>query len=105
MKRVIVRRVGVSSVAKYVGIVQGVLGLVYGIFALFAGFAAVLGEDSFDHAQKVGLSVAVVFGALVVLPVVTFVIGWIYGAVASIIINFFLDTSRGIEIDIEEEKK
>lgn len=104
MKKLMIRRLGVASVAKYVGVAQAILGAVYGFFAMFGGLAAVLVNDQLDTFSKIFGSIGVVVLAIGVLPLLMFVIGWLYGAVFAFIANFILHTSEGIEIDYEEAK-
>lgn len=104
MKKIMIRRLGVASVAKYVGIAQALLGFVYGFFAMLTGLALVISSDSYDVLTKVFGSIGVVLAALVVLPGFLFLVGWVYGAVFSLIANLILHTSQGIEVDFEEAK-
>ncbi len=104
MKKLLVRRLGVASVAKFVGVAQAIWAFIAGFFAMFGGIASVATHDEWDWATKVGASIAVALVALVVVPLVAFLVGWIYGAIVSLIANLFLHTSKGIEIDVEEAK-
>lgn len=99
-----IRRLGVASVAKYVGLAQALLGFVYGFFAMLTGLAYVISADSYGVLEKIFGSVGVVLAALVVLPGFLFLVGWLYGAVFALIANLILQTSQGIEIDFEETK-
>lgn len=103
MDKITIRRFGVSSVAKYVGVAHAILGVVYGVLALFAGIIAVAEYDDISRWQKVLAGVGVGVGALVVIPVVAFIVGWLYGAVFTLIVNFILQTSQGIELDVEKD--
>lgn len=91
-----------TSVAKYVGVVYTILGIFYGFVALFAGLAATINNDAFNVWQSIGLSIAIVAAALLVVPLVSFALGWLHGAIVSIIVNFILQTSSGIEVDVDE---
>lgn len=104
MKKIIVQRLGVGSVAKYVGVAHAILGVLYGVVALLAGIVAIADTDDLATWQKVLGGVAAALVALVVVPAVAFLVGWLYGTVFALIANFILQTSRGIELDIEEEK-
>jgi len=104
MKKLLVRRLGVGSIAKFVGIAHAIWGFVVGVFLAFSGVAAVIGEDRWSDLERVFASLAVVLGALVVFPIVAFVAGWLYGAVFTLIANLILHTSDGIELDVEEGK-
>ena len=104
MKKIIVQRLGVSSVAKYVGVAHAILGILYAVVALLAAIVAIADNGDMATWHKVLAGVAATVVALVVVPGVTFLVGWLYGAIFTLIANFILQTSRGIELDVEEEK-
>ncbi len=104
MKKIMIRRLGVASVAKYVGIAQAILGAVYGFFAMFGGIAAVIVTEDLSVLSKIIASVGVVILAIGILPFIMFLVGWLYGAVFAFIANFILHTSSGIELDYEDAK-
>ena len=104
MKKILVRRLGVTSVARFVGVIQAIWAFIAGFFVMFGGIATVVSEKDWNLFAKFGASVGVVVFSLVILPVIAFLIGWLYGAIISLIANLFLHTSNGIEFDIEEEK-
>ena len=105
MKKVTVRRLGVASVARFVGVANAVIGFVIGIFVAFGGLVGVLENDSFDTVTKIVSSLGVVLVSLILVPLLAFLYGWLYGAIVSLVANLFLNTSSGIELDIEEETK
>ena len=104
MKKLLVRRLGVASVAKFLGVAQAIWAFIAGFFVMFGGISAVATQDDWDWATKVGATVGVVFVSLVVIPAFAFLAGWVYGAIVSLIANLFLHTAKGIEIDVEEAK-
>lgn len=104
MAKIIIRRLGVSSVARFVGVAQAIWGFAVGFVALFGGISAVLTQDSFTIAGKILGSVGVVLFCLVVVPLIAFLFGWLYGAILSLVANLFLHTSSGIELDVDNEK-
>lgn len=104
MKKVIIRRIGVSSFARLIGVAQAIWGLVFGFISMFAAIAAVLTTDDLGVLSKIFGSIGVVLFCLVVIPMIAFLFGWLYGAVLSLVANLFLQTSHGLEIDTDEEK-
>lgn len=104
MKKILIRRLGVASVARFVGVIQAIWAFIAGFFVMFGGIATVVNEKDWNSFEKFGASIAVVVFSLVVIPFVAFLVGWLYGAIISLIANLFLHTSNGIELDIEEEK-
>ena len=102
MKKLTIRRVGVSSFATFIGAAQAIWAFIFAFFAMFAGFAVVFENDDLGLFGKIGATVAVAGVALVVVPVIAFLIGWLYGAVVALIANVFLQAAKGIELDVEE---
>lgn len=97
-----IRRLGVASVAKYVGVAHAILGVIYGFIAMFGGLAVVVEQDQLDVFSKIFASIGAVLIALLVIPGVLFLVGWLYGAVFALIANLILNTSEGIEVDFEK---
>lgn len=104
MRQIIVRKLGVGSVARFLGVASAIWAFVVGIFVMFGGIVSTVEHDQWSVLSKIGATLGVVVGSLVVLPAVAFVWGWLYGAVVSLVANIFLETSHGIEIDIEDRK-
>lgn len=103
MKKIMIRRLGVMSVAKFIGVAYALIGLIYGFFALFGGMVIVF-EQNYDVFTKIAASFGVVIVGALVIPAIMFLLGWAYGAVFSLVANFVLQGSDGIEIDYEEKK-
>lgn len=103
MRKILIRNIGVSSFAKLVGVAQAILALIVGTIAMFGGFVAVVEHDSWSFITKLLASVVVVVLAWVVLPILAFAFGWLYGAVVSLIANLFLQTANGLELTVEDE--
>ena len=104
MAKIIIRKLGVASVAQFIGVAQAIWGFALGFVALFGGISAVLTQEHFNVASKIIGSVGVVLFCLVVVPLIAFLFGWLYGAILSLIANLFLHTSSGIELDVDNEK-
>jgi hypothetical protein len=104
MRKILVRKLGVSSVARFAGVASAIWFFVVGVFGMFGGIAAVLTEQDWSAVTKIFASLGVVIASLVLLPLFAFVVGWLYGAVVALISNLFLHTANGIELDIEDEK-
>jgi len=104
MGKIIVRRLGVASVARFIGVAQAIWGFAIGFIALFGGISAILTQDGFNVFGKIFGSISVVLFCLVVVPLIAFLFGWLYGAILSIVANLFLHTSSGVELDIDNQK-
>ena len=104
MRKILIRRLGVASIAKFTGAAYAIIGAVIGFLAMFGGVASVLVNESWDAFTKVFASLGVVVVSLIVVPLLSFLWGWLYGAVLALIANLFLQTARGIELDVEDGK-
>jgi hypothetical protein len=103
MRKILVRKLGVGSIAKFLGEANAIWALAIGIFAMFGGIAASLEHDGWSFVTKILATLGVVVGSIVILPAVAFIWGWLYGAVLALIANLFLQTAKGIELDVEDE--
>ena len=102
---IIIRRIGVLSLAKFFGLLYGGIGLVGGL--LISGFSflgIILGDlggsrygDSYVSASSLGSTLAVV----VVLPVIYAILGLIGGIVTAFICNLALRFSGGLELEAD----
>ncbi|MGB4758461.1 MAG: hypothetical protein WBP26_00210 [Candidatus Saccharimonadales bacterium] len=103
MKKILIRNIGVGSFAKLVGVANAILMFIAGTIAMFGGFVAVVEHDSWSFITKLLASVAVVVLAWVVLPILAFAFGWLYGGIVSLVANLFLQTANGLELTVEDE--
>lgn len=103
MRSIVIKRIGVGSFAKYVGVANAILGVIYAVFAVFAAVPAIVLHEDLGTFAKIGASVGATIAIIAFIPLIAFALGWVYGAIVSFVINIFLSASRGIELDIEEE--
>lgn len=97
MKRV--KSIGILSLAKVLGVMYAVMGLVFGImFAVASSFLSAVAPDS------AGPQLGFMFGtgAVVFLPVIYGVMGFVFGALAGWIYNITAGLIGGLEIELEE---
>jgi hypothetical protein len=96
----IVRRIGVVSVAKLSAALYGAIGLIVGFFisliSLF-GMAAALGGDHATGAMGALFGV----GSIILLPLFYGVFGFVVGAISALIYNIVARFVGGIEIEVE----
>lgn len=104
MRKIVVRRLGVASVARFIGVAHAIWGVAVGFLAMFAGISAVLVQEKWNLFEKILGSIGMVLLCLVVVPIVAFLFGWLYGAVLSLIANLFLHTANGVEFDVDDEE-
>ncbi|HYT69087.1 MAG TPA: hypothetical protein VEL51_21875 [Vicinamibacterales bacterium] len=101
----IIRRVGVWSVARLYGGISATMGLIIGAcFALAAtlgGMAnAIAASDSGLRSSGLGALFGV--GAIIILPIMYGVIGLIGGAIGAALYNLFAGMFGGIELEIQQ---
>ncbi len=101
MKTITINRLNVSSVAKVVGFYQAVIGFVVGLVVTIGSAARIFSESS-GFLQAFGISAAVAGFAVLLFPLVAFVIGWVQGVVLAFILNVVFKESKGLEIEVEE---
>jgi hypothetical protein len=97
----VLRRVGVLSVAKIAGVMYAAMGLVFGLFfsAIFSliPFAGRTGDPSMPS------WIAPMFGAgaLIFMPIFYGVLGLVGGAIGALVYNLFAGLVGGIELELE----
>lgn len=103
MKTISIQKIRVGSFAKVVGITQAVFGFVYGL-VLSIGVAAGAIKSDTGFVKSLGVSVLAIGLSVILIPFIAFIIGWIQGAVAAIILNFVFTESKGLDLEVEETK-
>ena len=95
----VIRRLGVWSVARIYGVITAAIGLLAGLFfALFSVAGAGLANDA-DAPTWIMPIFGV--GAIIVLPLVYGVMGVVSGAIGALIYNAFAGMVGGISIEVE----
>ncbi len=90
--------IDVLSFAVVMGLVHAVIGVVFGVIAAIVG-STILG---FLGGAALGTLSAL---AIIVYPILFFIMGFIGGAVFAIVYNFVASHYRGIRINLETAKK
>lgn len=103
MKKVAIKKVGIMSLANLVGTWYAVLGFVTSIFA--AVYSVVWVLDSTDSVLvEIFGGVGVVLGSLILIPLLSYMIGWLYGAFIALILNLVVSAAGGLVIETEDVK-
>lgn len=103
MRKVNITKIGVGSLGKFVGVVQATIAFVIGLIATVAAASGIItGNSSFI--KGLCLSVGVFAVGVVLYPIIAFIIGWIQGVIAAIILNFVFKESGGLELELEDRK-
>ena len=103
----IVRRLGVWSVARLYGGMMGVVGLIGGLFfaliSMLGGFAGAMGSsDTKTGLAASGLGALFGVGAIVIMPICYGVMGIVVGAIGAGLYNLFAGWFGGIELDVQQ---
>lgn len=96
-KKVVIKKIGVMSMAKIHAIVLAVLGLIIGVFIGLLGslFGAAMGG-----AFPAGMGMA----AIVVMPLSYGLIGFVFGAIGAGVYNIVAGWVGGLEITVDDVK-
>jgi hypothetical protein len=102
----IVRRVGVWSVAKLYAVMAAAGGLIAGIlFALLStlgGLAGAASSEGGSGALAGGLGALFGVGAIIFLPIMYGVLGLAAGAIGAALYNLFAGIIGGIEVELQQ---
>src|SRR5262249_17498817 len=91
----IIKSVGILSVAKMMGLIQGCLGVVLIPFFLLVGLAGSLaGRQESPFAGMVGIVLAFF------MPIIYGLLGFIMGAIGAVLYNLFAKWIGGIEVQM-----
>jgi hypothetical protein len=103
MSVVRVNKLRVGSFAKVVAIAQATIAFIYGLIFTLAVIGGELDKSS-SLVRNLGVSIGVLGLSVIIFPVVAYILGWIQGAVAGIILNFVFKESGGLELETEDVK-
>ena len=99
----IVRRVGVLSLGKVLGVLYALMGLILGlIFSLISLMGSALGSAFSDTGGPEAL-VGALFGvgAVIALPIFYGVLGFVFGLLTAAFYNLTAGLVVGLELDVE----
>jgi hypothetical protein len=95
-----VKKIDVMSAAKVEGLIGVIIGLVMGIiFALFGAIASSFIGDR----GSMGVMIGSGFGAIIIMPIMYGVGGFIGGAISALIYNLVSGWIGGLEIELENK--
>lgn len=94
-----IRRFGVLSVGKMMGLTYALIGLIFGaIFSLFAIMGSAIGMAEDASAGMAGMLFGA--GAIIIVPLFYGLIGFIAGLIGSAIYNLVAGIGGGIEVEL-----
>jgi len=103
MKLVRVGKLRVGSFAKVVAITQAIFAFIYGAGITLGVIAGQITSKS-SVVEDLGVSLGILGLAIIIFPAIAYVVGWVQGAIAAIILNFVFKESNGLEIELEDVK-
>ena len=101
-KKIMVTQVGAASIGRLVGTVNAIFALAAGLVGSIVAIADVVAMNNYSLLMNIGVSVAIIMGGIIVLPLLAFLFGWLYGALAGFIWNVLLGAAGGLEVHVEE---
>jgi len=97
----ILKRIGVLSCGKMMGVLYALLGLIIGaVFSLLSFVGAMAGVASGEKEAVFGLLLGV--GAILILPIFYGVIGFLGGLLTSFLYNIVAGIVGGVELHLEQ---
>jgi len=101
-----IKKIRVLSLAKFQAVLGAVIGLILGILYSFGGLIidALVSIGWITSQETPGLSIGTVlaFGALIGMPIIFAVLGFIVGLIEALLYNLFAGWFGGIEINFEQ---
>jgi hypothetical protein len=95
------KRIDPISLAKTLALLEGLLGLIFGaIVALFSLFGAAVGA-TFEEAGPAWIGALLGVGAVIFLPILYAVIGFIAGMLIAVLYNFAAGMAGGVQLDLQ----
>jgi hypothetical protein len=94
----VVKRIGVASVAKIYGAISAAIGLLVGVF--FA-MASIVGAGLAEGTDGAFLGPIFGIGAIIMAPIFYGVMGLIGGAIGAVLYNVFAGMVGGVSIEVE----
>ncbi len=101
-KEIKITNLSAWSLAKVFGWVQAVLGLIVGALVTMSVAVGHLQEGN-TFLSTVGLSVVTAGFAIVIFPLVMYLVGWVQGLVAGWILSVVFQESGGLRLEITEQ--
>jgi hypothetical protein len=98
-----VNRVGVLSAGKLSGLLSALMGLIFGaIFALISMVGGVGAAADSDATGAAGLLFGFGVAAIIVLPILYGLFGFLYGMLGGLLYNLVAGIAGGLEVDITQ---
>lgn len=99
----LVKRLGVFSVAKVSGILYAVMGLIFGVIMSMVSLVIGSAFQGLENAPSAAFGVLFGAGAVILLPIFYGLMGFVGGALMSWLYNIVAQYAGGIEVEFEDE--
>lgn len=100
-----IKKIGIRYLAKVHGIIGGIVGLLLGILYSFGGFAidalVTMGVITSNETPGLSYGTILAFGALLGMPLIFSVAGYIAGAIGAVLFNLVVPLLGGVELDFK----
>lgn len=104
MEKLVVHKVGISSLGKLVGVWAAIVGIIIGLVGAVASSVEVVDSNNFSALGNIFAVIGIVLGWIVIYPLVMFLVGWVQGALIAIVFNVVVSGSGGLTLEVEESK-
>ncbi len=101
-KEIKVTNLSAWSLAKVFGWVQAVLGLIVGALMTMSVAVGQIKEGT-AFLETIGISVITAGFAIVIFPLVMYLVGWVQGLIAGWILSVVFQESGGLRLEITEQ--
>ena len=103
-KEITVKKVEAKTIGKLAGTVNGLVGVVAGVVISIASIIGVVNNNNYGIGADILLSIGILLGGIIVYPLISYGIGWLYGWVLGAVFNVINGVSGGVKIVIGDKK-
>lgn len=104
MKEVTITEVGVGSLGKLLGAANAIIVLIIGVVSAVVSTVSIIANGNYSALENVFIALGIVLGHVLLLPLIAFAFGWLYGAIVALVWNVFLGASSGLDIKTIDKK-
>lgn len=100
----VIRRIGVLSLGKVMGLLYALLGLIFGV--MFAFFSLLGVAAGVANSQSSDALISLLFGAgsVIFMPIFYGILGFVLGLITALLYNLVAWLAGGIKIELEETR-
>ena len=102
-KELTVKKVEAVSIAKLVGALNGIIGVVIGTISAIVAIIGVVSNNDYGIMQDFLISIGILLSGIIVYPIIAYALGWVYGWLIGSVFNVVAGVSDGVSIIAEEK--